>query len=202
MFVIASTILNFMDQQADILVSDTSGAAGYGIPVKLPLATVWAGKAAFVDAVRAALVSDGVPGADTATIELDGVRPPAPSEVKALSLEIDRAAGEARERYITVVPGQAETYTAKALEAERYIAAGAPTDLTQYPLIQAEVNAFGYPDGAAAANAILAKRDLWMQKGAQIEELRLKYKNLISKATTIQEAARLRQQALQALAAV
>jgi len=111
---------------------------------------------------------------------------------------VDRSAGDARGRYITVVPGQAETYTAKALEAERFLADPAP-DMAKYPMISAEMQAMGYPDGTSAANAILTVRAQWMALGAQIEQIRLKAKRDIEAATTIQQVAQIRHAAVQQL---
>lgn len=202
MFVITSTILNYLNQKAEVLVSDLGGSAGHGIPVTVPLNSVWSGSNGFIAAVRAALVQASVPGADTAQISLDGIRPPTPVEIRGFSESIDKAAGEARKRYVTVAPGQSATYVAKALEAERYMAAGAPLDMTGYPLVKAEMDALGYADGRTAATNILQARDSWLQKGAQIELLRLKYKNLIRRATTIQDAARLHDEAITALSKV
>ncbi len=121
---------------------------------------------------------------------------------RAAKRQVDAAAGRARARYITVVPGQSETYTAKALEAERYIADGAPTDLTGYPLISAEMAAFGYTSGTQAANAILAMRAQWLQVGAQIERIRLKAKRDIDAATDVATIASVRAQAVRDLEAI
>ena len=121
---------------------------------------------------------------------------------RAAKRQVDAAAGRARARYITVVPGQSETYTAKALEAERYIADGASADLTNYPLIAAEMAAFGYATGAQAANAILAMRAQWLQVGAQIERIRLKAKRDIDAATDVATIASVRAQAVSDLEAI
>jgi hypothetical protein len=102
---------------------------------------------------------------------------------------IDAAAGEARARYITIAPGQAETYTAKAAQAEAYLAAGAPGDLSAWHWIRADAQAFGM-SGETAASSILANRDAWVQLGAHIEEIRLRAKAAVNAASSPMECAR------------
>jgi hypothetical protein len=104
--------------------------------------------------------------------------------------DIDAAAGEARARHITVTPGQAETYFAKAAEARAYLDAGSPVDLEAWPWIAADAAAFGV-SGATAANSILANRDAWTQLGAHIEEVRLRAKAAVNAASSPMECARI-----------
>lgn len=53
--------------------------------------------------------------------------------------EIKLRISEERLKYITDMPGQEAIYQDKRLEALDYIAAGSPTDLTDYPMLQSEV---------------------------------------------------------------
>jgi hypothetical protein len=96
--------------------------------------------------------------------------------------EIDVAAGEVRSKYITHTPGQSEVYAEKASEAIDFVTAGYPTDLSNYPFIQADVDAYG-KTAHQAADDILAMRSLWVAKGAQVERLRLMGKNTIDAIT-------------------
>ena len=114
---------------------------------------------------------------------------------------IDAAAGEARQRHITIAPGQAETYMAKAAQAEAYLAAGSPPDMTGWAWIQADADAFGI-SVTTAATSILANRDAWTQLGAHIEEVRLKAKREVDAATSPMECARILKAAKAELVAV
>lgn len=92
----------------------------------------------------------------------------------AALLAIDNAAGSARARYITVVNGQAETYIAKATDAERYKAAGYPdTQIGNYPWVRAKAQALSATptavDYQTATDLILSTRDAWVAKGTLIE---------------------------------
>lgn len=118
----------------------------------------------------------------------------APGGIDAIRREvreaIDAVAGEARARHITVAPGQAETYTAKAEQAQAYLAAGAPGDLSEWPWIRVDAQAFGM-SGETAASSILANRDAWTQLGAKIEEIRLRAKAAVNAASSPMECARI-----------
>jgi hypothetical protein len=85
---------------------------------------------------------------------------------------IDEAAGRARARYITAVPGQEATYQAKAAEADAYVAAGRPADTSAYPILTAEAQARGI-SVSALADLVRATRDQWIQLAAAIEALRI-----------------------------
>lgn len=103
---------------------------------------------------------------------------------------IDAAAGEARRRHITIAPGQSETYTAKAAQAEAYLAAGSPPDMTGWAWVQADADAFGMSP-ETAANSILANRDAWVQIGAHVEAVRLRAKADVDAATSPMDCARI-----------
>jgi hypothetical protein len=104
--------------------------------------------------------------------------------------EIDAAAGVARSRYITTVPGQAETYLAKAAEARAYINAGEPSDLATWSWIAAEVRATGNSPGGAAGS-ILANEANWTALGTAIEEIRLTAKRAVDAAQIPRECFRI-----------
>jgi len=106
-------------------------------------------------------------------------------EVKELyNRDIDKAAENARGRYITKGAGQAATYQEKANEATNFVAAGYPTDLTDYLFIQAEVAATG-KTAKLAVDDILAQRAAWVVVGAQIEEVRIGGKVAVKAATDL-----------------
>lgn len=84
---------------------------------------------------------------------------------------IDEAAGNARKKYITDVPGQAATYLLKAQHADAYKAAGYPADTTNFPMVVAEMSATGMA-AIEAANYIIGTRDQWVMLAAEIEKQR------------------------------
>lgn len=118
------------------------------------------------------------------------VDPPPPSlaDVQAASASsIDTAAGAARARYITTANGQDATYLLKAADADRYKAAGYPAaQITSYPWVRAKARAMIAAPAAAdyldAADLIIATRDTWIAKGADIEEARENGKRAVSTA--------------------
>lgn len=101
--------------------------------------------------------------------------------------EIDAKAGEVRKRYITSVPGQDATYLLKERHAEAYKAAGYAGAVPA--MIQAEAAATGL-SAQAAADSILAERDAWLTKAAQIEQARRSGKiSVVAAATHDQKVA-------------
>lgn len=96
---------------------------------------------------------------------------------------VDAAAGRARLRYITSVPGQAETYTRKEQQAREWSAegfAGAPPSF-----IAAEAAALER-DAQAVAQEIIDLADYWGDvKGPQIEATRRKWKVRLAAAESI-----------------
>ncbi len=93
---------------------------------------------------------------------------------------IDEWAGEARLRYITSVPGQAETYAKKEQQARDWAAASFVGDPPAF--IAAEANALGL-DPRSVANDIIDLADFWGSvKGPQIEAARRKWKVSASSA--------------------
>ncbi len=97
---------------------------------------------------------------------------------------VDAKAENVRLRYITGGAGQAAIYVEKGLQAEAYVAAGYPVDLTNYPFIQAEVNVTGNT-ATVCANNLVTQKTSWIIKGAQIEQQRLLGKNAIDAATDL-----------------
>lgn len=100
--------------------------------------------------------------------------------------EIDKAAGMARARYVTVAPGQDATYSAKYSDALAFIRAGCPADdIAQYPWIKMEAESTGQSYADAAAN-IKAVGDPWNAViGPAIEGLRIGGKKQLSVLTNI-----------------
>jgi len=120
-------------------------------------------------------------------------------------LAIDRAAGDARSRYITTVAGQEATYIEKARQAEAYKAAGYPDtpDQVAHIYIVAEKNARGGSTTyRQACDAILVERDQWAVKGAQIEEARRGAKIALSQAISEQDVQDKREAGIIALKAL
>lgn len=93
---------------------------------------------------------------------------------------IDAAAGRARSRYITTVPGQGETYTAKYQEALAYIAAGYPADLTPYPFVSGESQPNTWMTPIQAATRIATLGGYWREViGPAIEAARINGKDAL-----------------------
>lgn len=99
--------------------------------------------------------------------------------------QIDAAAGRARSRYLTTVPGQEATYTAKYAQAQAYIAAGYPADTAPYPWIAQEALRTGLTH-TQAADRIKATGDVWANLvGPAIEGLRIGGKDGLAALLTI-----------------
>ncbi len=131
------------------------------------------------DAVIAAL-----PALIAAKAAREYVAPTLEEARAAGKVEIDDAAGAARGRYITVAPGQEMTYLEKSEQAADYVTAGYPADTSNYPFIQAEMNATGLSK-EDAADGILAQKSAWISVGVLIEEHRLGGKANIDAATDL-----------------
>lgn len=121
-----------------------------------------------------------------------------PAEPSALDKEkglakqlIDDCAGEARARYITVAPGQDAVYIKKEQQSQAYKDAGYPVDETGYELVTAQKNADS-TTATVAADYILATAASWKTIAANIEELRISYKNQIGAAVDVNSVIALR----------
>jgi hypothetical protein len=103
---------------------------------------------------------------------------------------IDAAAGAARKRYITDVPGQQAVYLVKLQEAEAYlIAHAANAEAPVPPYIAAEATALGQSAIAVATN-VAALASFWNGTvGPSIEGARLGGKAAVAGATGADEAA-------------
>jgi hypothetical protein len=112
---------------------------------------------------------------------------------------IDEQAGIVRRRYITAVTGQESTYLVKERQAEAYKRAGYAGAVPA--LVQAEADAT-VQTAQQACDAILAERDLWIAKAAQIERERRKGKLAVAAATTQAGIETARDAALAALEAL
>lgn len=96
-------------------------------------------------------------------------------------LLVDGAAGQARLRYITSVPGQAETYTRKETQARTWAAAGFTGPAPSF--IAAEAAVLGVTPQSVAEN-VIALADSWENgKGPEIEAARIGGKAAITAAT-------------------
>lgn len=94
---------------------------------------------------------------------------------------IDRAAGVARLRYITSVPGQAETYTRKEEQARSWAALGFSGQAPSF--IAAEAEALQVP-AQQVAEAVITLADFWsLQKGPEIEAARIAGKAAVRAAS-------------------
>lgn len=97
----------------------------------------------------------------------------------ALSL-VDSMAGEARLRYITSIPGQAETYAKKEQQARDWSAESFAGDAPSF--IAAEAQALSV-SAQSVALEVIALADYWAEiKGPQIEASRRKWKVAIEAA--------------------
>lgn len=107
------------------------------------------------------------------TWELHVEPPPAQVSIQRAHEIIDRFAGDARARYITVAPGQEGTYLEKRRQAQAFADAGYTGTPPAY--IAAEAAATG-STATQAAQLILAQAAAWDVKGAEIEGCRRKWK--------------------------
>lgn len=114
-------------------------------------------------------------------VTVDMPLPPASTRRTKAKAGIDAAAGSARSRFITTVPGQESTYQLKAEEANAYIAANRPADTTAYPMLSAEAEGRGMVV-SDLADEILATRTKWVQAAAQIEKARVSGKAAVDGA--------------------
>lgn len=82
---------------------------------------------------------------------------------------VNRAAGEARSKYITIAPGQELVYMAKDKQAREFKAAGYTGTVPAF--VAAEAAATGATD-QVACDSIIAQADALIAKGAAIDQQR------------------------------
>lgn len=116
--------------------------------------------------------------------------------------EIDAAAGSARSRFITTVPGQDSAYRAKYEEAHAFIAAGYSATSFAIPWIEAEASTAGITV-VAAADRIRARGDAWnLVLGPRIEALRIGGKSQLADVLSVAAVVRTARSVMAQLAAV
>lgn len=98
--------------------------------------------------------------------------------------EIDAAAGRARLRYITDVPGQQATYQRKEQQAREWTEAGYPEPAPSF--ILAEAQALQTTPQAIAVQ-VITLADFWAYvKGPEIEASRIQWKAAVRAATSLE----------------
>lgn len=123
--------------------------------------------------------------------------PIADTKARAI-LDIDSAAGAARLKYITDVPGQAAVYAAKLEQAQVYLAD--QTIIGDYLKAEADATNVSLQQ---AAQQIIEKATIWNNiKGPQIEAIRRKHKLAIESASTPEQVFEIRNLALSELVQV
>lgn len=102
----------------------------------------------------------------------------------AAQAQVDAAAGQARLRYITDVPGQQATYQRKEQQAREWVESGYSGPAPSF--IAAEADALG-EQPQQIAQQVITLADFWAySKGPEIESARIKHKALIRAATTLE----------------
>lgn len=103
----------------------------------------------------------------------------------AMLMQVDAAAGRARLRYITDIPGQTETYRVKEDQARMWQEAGFMGEPPSF--IKAEATATGKAP-QVIAESVLAAADFWIEnKAPEIEATRQKWKLIVSQQTKIDD---------------
>lgn len=98
--------------------------------------------------------------------------------------EVDAAAGRARLRYITDVPGQQATYTRKEQQAREWVNSGYSGPAPSF--IAAEAAALGETP-QHIAQQVITLADYWAYvKGPEIEAARIKHKAAVRAAATLE----------------
>lgn len=103
----------------------------------------------------------------------------------AMLTQVDAAAGRARLRYITDIPGQTDTYRVKEDQARMWQEAGFMGEPPSF--IKAEATATGKAS-QVIAESVLAAADFWIEnKAPEIEATRQKWKLIVSQQTKIDD---------------
>ncbi len=95
------------------------------------------------------------------------------------------AVSAARTKYAPNAAFQGPAYDIKAAEADAYVAAGRPADVSAFPLLAASAAA-NNRSVSAHADLVLAKRDAWIPLLAATENLREAGENAIKAADTVE----------------
>lgn len=110
---------------------------------------------------------------------------------KEAVLSVNTAVGKIRTQFITDIPGQEMIYQMKEQEARRYVAANPePMDLTDYPLIEAEVGITA-PTAYQLAQVWLNMAGMLLFIGSKLEGIRTAANGMIESSandTEIQNA--------------
>ena len=111
--------------------------------------------------------------------------PAALAEAQATAqAQVDDAAGRARLRYITDVPGQQATYTRKEQQARQWVDSGYSGPAPSF--IAAEAAALGEAP-QHIAQQVITLADYWAYvKGPEIEASRIKWKAAVRSAATLE----------------
>jgi hypothetical protein len=113
--------------------------------------------------------------------------------------QIDKAAGMARARFITLTPGQDTTYQVKYAEAQAFADSGAADDAGAFPWIAAEAQHAGVSLTAAAAR-IKRKGDEWNKiYGPRIEAIRVAAKDQLAGFAEVGQVVKVARAAVAAL---
>jgi len=118
----------------------------------------------------------------------------------AANRKIDEKASTLRSRYITTVPGQEALYAEKVAEATDFITEGYTSDITMFPLLNAEVKATELTS-RQVADGIIEKKSQWIHLNAKIEEARIRAKRIIesNKVDSVQQVDKITNQTLSIL---
>ncbi len=115
---------------------------------------------------------------------------------QAMQDHIDAKAGAVRAQYITIAPGQGETYLLEEAQAKAFAAS-----MYQGPvpgMVQVEMDSTGM-DAQSATNSIIQTSAAWTGLAEMIEGIRLTGKRKIAAAIDDAQAEADYQQAIQAL---
>jgi hypothetical protein len=104
-----------------------------------------------------------------------------------------------RLQFITDIPGQELVYKYKAEQAQDYIDFGLPADLTNYPLIAAEIGTSSGATAADVANTFLAREAQLQQIATVMEGVRRVFIDALDVATDVSGVETARDTALAAL---
>lgn len=114
--------------------------------------------------------------------------------------EIDRAAGAARLRYITEVPGQQAVYLRKLQQAREYLDLPDAEAVPPYVAAESEAMGIGFAEAAQRIVAIAQQWDDVISPAIELE--RVRGKRLVELSPTVEAVQACAQQAVAALASI